>query len=136
MKKDKLRIILITIVSVLLLATVLLYGYMVVSKKEVDLGSSIAFLASFLVVIFMAFFVTRRYKDIKQGMPLEDERSKKIMHRAAAMTFYISIYLLLVIGWFGDDHFERPSQATGAGILGMAIIFFISWVYFSRQEKL
>jgi hypothetical protein len=91
----------------------------------------------------MAFFILRRYKDIKQGMPFEDERSKKVMTSAAAHSFFISLYWLLIISMF-ESFFAKmfgtekldASQTVGGGIAGMAIIFLICWFYYEKKGKL
>ena len=140
MKKDTFRVILMAIISVALLATISLYGYMVISKREVDLGSSIAFIIPLLIVVFMAFFITRRYRDIKQGMPFEDERSKRIMTQAAAKAFYVTLYWLLAISWFeeffagmfGVEHLDA-GQTVGGGIAGMAVAWFAFWFYYNKK---
>ncbi len=144
MNKDKFRLILMAAITIALLTTISLYGYMVISKKEVDLGSSIAFIIPFLIVFFMVFFIVRRYKDVKEGMPLEDERSRKVMTQAAAKSFYVSLYWLLFISWF-ESFFARTlfglehltaSSTVGGGIAGMAVAFFIFWIYYNRKGKL
>jgi len=140
MKKDTFRVILMAIISVALLATISLYGYMVISKREVDLGSSIAFIIPLLIVVFMAFFITRRYRDIKQGMPFEDERSKRIMTQAAAKAFYVTLYWLLAISWFeeffagmfGVEHLDA-GKTVGGGIAGMALAWFAFWFYYNKK---
>jgi len=140
MKKDKLRIILMSIVSVLLLGTISLYAYQVISGGEVNLGSLIAFIIPLLIIVFMAFFIIRRYRDIKSGMPLEDERSKRVMTQAASKSFYVTLYWLLFIsffesslaGAFGAEHLDA-SQTVGGGILGMAVAWFVFWLYYNKK---
>jgi uncharacterized membrane protein len=143
MKKDKFRIILMIIVTSLVLVTSLLYGTETILKDKTSPGNFIAFIIPLLVVIFMVFLIEHRYRDIKEGMPLEDERSRKVTNRAAATTFYISLYWLMFISFF-EAFFARLSgaerldagQTTGIGIAGMAIIFIISWFYYNYKGKL
>ncbi|MFC1594951.1 DUF2178 domain-containing protein [Patescibacteria group bacterium] len=143
METDKKRLIVMAIVTILLLATVSLYGFQVVSNREINPGSIIAFAIPILAVIFMIFFITRRYRDIKYGMPLEDERSRKVMTNAAAKAFYISLYWLLVISWFessfanmfGVEHLDA-GQTAGGSIAGMAIAWFACWLYYNRKGQL
>ena len=97
MKNDKSRIILIAIITILVLGTTLLYGAEIARKGKINPGDSIAFVIPLIVIVFMIFFIKNRYADIKEGMPFEDERSRKVMTQAAAMTFYISLYWLLFI---------------------------------------
>ncbi|MFH1575463.1 MAG: hypothetical protein ABIB55_00780 [Candidatus Nealsonbacteria bacterium] len=141
MKKDKTRLILITTITIILLATISLYGYTVVSKREVTAGSLISFIIPLLVIVFMALFITKRYKDMKQGVPFEDERSKKVINQAAAKSFYVSLYWLLAISWF-EPFFAKnlfgvekldAVQTVGGAIGGMAIFFFIFWFYYNKK---
>jgi len=143
MRNEKLRITIIIIITILLLATILLYGAQVIKLGKVNLGNSIAFVIPLMTVVFMAFFITRRYRDIKQGIPFEDERSRKVMTKAAATTFYVSLYWLLLISFFessfarmfGVEHLDA-NQTVGGGIAGMAIFFFVFWIYYDRKGKL
>ncbi|MFC1629714.1 hypothetical protein ACFL11_00600 [Patescibacteria group bacterium] len=144
MKKNKTRLILITIVTIALLTTITLYGFTIASKGEVNIGTLIPFMIPLIIVIFMAFFITRRYKDMKQGMPLEDERSKKVITQAAAQSFYVSLYWLLVVSWF-EPFFAKnlfgvekldAGQAIGVAIGGMAIFLFIFWFYYNKKGQL
>lgn len=144
MKKDKFRLILIAVLTFTLLVGIALYGFITISEKEVKLGSLISILIPLLLVIFMTFFILRRYKDIKQGMPLEDERSRKVMTQAAAKSFYVSLYWLLFISWFESFFADKlfgleqldAGQTVGGGIAGMAVAFFIFWIYYDRKGKL
>ncbi len=65
--------------TIILLVSAAIYGFMIVSKREANLGDAIPFAAPLIAVIFMEFFIWRRYKYIKEGMLLEDERSRKVM---------------------------------------------------------
>jgi hypothetical protein len=144
MKKDRNRLILIATVTVTLLTIIVLYSFSTLSKGGVSPRSLISILIPLLVVAFMAFFITRRFKDINQGMPLEDERSKKVMTQAAAKSFYVSLYWLLAISWFESFFAENlfgvekldAGQTVGGAIGGMAIFFFIFWFYYNKKGQL
>lgn len=143
MSKDKFRLNLIIIVTGLVLLTSLLYGYEITSNNKINLGASIAFVIPLIAIVFMVFFIRNRYKDVKEGMPLEDERSRKVMNRAAAMTFYVSLYWLLFISYF-EEFFARMAgiekldagQTVGIGIAGMTITFIIAWLYYNKKGRL
>lgn len=57
MKKDKTRLILITMVIVTLLATIVLYGFTVVSRGEVNIGTLISLMIPLIIVVFMVFLL-------------------------------------------------------------------------------
>ncbi|MFH1401377.1 MAG: hypothetical protein ABIG40_00155 [Parcubacteria group bacterium] len=132
------------VLTLLVLGGAILYAIMSAAAGERNFGGLIPILVPVLVVIFMAFFIQKRYRDIKEGMPMEDERSRKVVTRAAAKSFYFSLYWLLTISWF-EPFFARvlfggekldASQTVGGGIAGMAIFFFIFWFYYDKKGKL
>jgi hypothetical protein len=141
MQRNKTKLFLMAVLSFTLLLTIAAYGFFALKKDGIDFGNVIGFVVPLLVVIFMAFFLVRRYRDVKQGQPMEDERSRKVMNAAAAKSFYISLYWLLAISWFeslfaeklfGSAHLDA-SQTVGGGIAGMAIIFFLAWFYYQKK---
>src|SRR5512139_2732736 len=84
-----------------------------------------------VIIVVVAFALLLGYKRIssaKKGEPAEDEMSRKVMQKASSLSFYISIYLWLAIGYFSDRFNCETHTVTGAGILGMAVIFAICWV--------
>lgn len=91
-----------------------------------------------MILLFMIPFIKKRYFDVKAGYPIEDERSKKVMNNAAAKSYLASIYWLLALGWLSDGviNFRDISQAMGMGILGMAVIFGLFYVYYNRKEDI
>ncbi|MDD5433143.1 MAG: hypothetical protein PHE77_00570 [Candidatus Pacebacteria bacterium] len=144
MSNDKIRLILITIVSITLFATIILYSFLSVSKREIHAGGLLPILIPLIVIAFMAFFIVRRYKDIKQGMPLEDERSRKVITKASALSFQFSLYWLLAISWF-EPFFAKvlfngekldASQTVGGGVAGMAVFFVVFWLYYNQKGQL
>lgn len=143
MKKDKLRIIGMVILTCLVLGTGLLYMATIFTKGKINLENFFPFIIILIAVLFMVYFIKHKYRDVKEGMPLEDERSRKVMTQAAAMTFYVSIYWLLAISFF-EDFFAKITnvekldvgQTIGIGIAGMTICFIVAWFYYNRKGKL
>ena len=144
MAKDKTRLILMTIITLLVLGTSILYGLTTISKGKFNTGALIPFMIPLMVVILMIFFIARRYNDIRQGMPFEDERSKKVVTQAAAQSFYVSLYWLLAISWF-EPFFAKnlfglekldAGQTVGGAICGMTIFFFAFWFYYNKKGRL
>lgn len=82
-----------------------------------------------LVVGFAFFLAFRRLRDARNMTPGEDEMSKKIMRRGAATAYYLSLYLWLVIMMFEERIQLERNSLIGAGILGMAILWVLSWIY-------
>ncbi len=93
-------------------------------------GTTILMISIQLVVlVFAVIVVYKRWSAAKQKLPAEDEMSKNIRQRGAATSYYVSIYMWLVLMYFEEDINLEGHTLIGAGILGMAIIFGLSWVY-------
>jgi len=88
-------------------------------------------MAIILVVIGLLALIVAilRFKSFKNREPMEDEYSKKIMQKTAAYSFYISLYLWLVVSYFSEDSGMDTQQVIGLGVVSMAIVFVISWIF-------
>jgi len=74
------------------------------------------------------FFGYKRLTSVKRGEPVEDELSKKVVQKAAALSYFISLYLWVFMIWLKDRVALDTEELLGSGILAMAVIFGISWV--------
>ena len=85
-----------------------------------------------LIILFVVAFATilgiRRVKSLRENEPTEDELSKSIMTRASSLSYYISLYFWLVLLYFSNRISLETHTLIGNGILGMAVIFVISWL--------
>ncbi|MBN1789001.1 MAG: hypothetical protein JW830_00805 [Bacteroidales bacterium] len=81
-----------------------------------------------LVVGFAVYLGYKRFSSAKRGEPAEDEMSRKVMRKTASWSYYISLYLWLAIMYFSDRIKLENHALIGAGILGMAVVFAISWL--------
>ncbi len=133
--KNKTRIVLAATITLLVILTSLLWMTTLIAKgKSIDsiLPGGIAV----LIALFMIPFIKRRYFDVKKGYPHEDERSKKILLHATAKAFSLSIWWMLALMFYTGMGVEEhgfpeliPRHVAAAGIIGMAIIFAISYFY-------
>jgi len=131
---DKTKTILMGIVSALVILTSLLWFETALGKGK--MGNAMIVAGPAIIIIVLAVWVfLRNYRSVKGGFPVEDERSKRVMEKAFAKAYLISIYLLLAIGFASDDliQFRDVSQAMSAGILGMVLIFWLCWMYYNRK---
>ena len=79
-----------------LLAIVVALSLVVYAFTSGNLGySAILVIIAALLLIIFGVFALRRYNDAAKGLPFDDERSRRVMEKAAATTFYITIYVLL-----------------------------------------
>jgi len=94
-------------------------------------GTTSEILIISIVVILVAFAVylgVIRLKSLKRNEPAEDELTRKIMTKASSVSFYITLYMWLFIMYFSDKTTLETHSLIGAGIAGMALIFFLSWI--------
>ncbi|UCD03619.1 MAG: DUF2178 domain-containing protein [Candidatus Woesearchaeota archaeon] len=133
--KDKLRIAAIIIIGLLVIATGALFSLTAFIKGDIY-GGIMGILIAIIIFIFAIFVYIRGNKDLKKGLPLKDERSRKVIEKATSKAFLVSLYLLLAIGFLSDDiiHFRDVSQATGISVAIMAILFAVFWAYYNKKE--
>jgi peptidoglycan/LPS O-acetylase OafA/YrhL len=121
------KTIFIAVLSVSVLVSMIFW--LVRSEVSLNLKGSSMVIIQFVVVVFAIFFAFRRLRSAKQNLPAEDEMSKKILRRGAATSYYVSIYMWLAFMFFEERIDLERSTLIGAGILGMALIYALSWIY-------
>jgi NhaP-type Na+/H+ or K+/H+ antiporter len=82
-----------------------------------------------LLVGFAVFRGSARIRSHLRHEPSEDELSKQVMTKASSLAFYVSIYLWLFIMYTSDRVTLATQSLIGAGIMGMAVIFLVSWLF-------
>jgi hypothetical protein len=70
----------------------------------------------------------------KRGQPADDELSLKLLHRAAMVSYLISLNLWAIIIYIGSKTQVDPFLLLGAGMLGMAFVFAASWVVLKSRR--
>lgn len=88
--------------------------------------------SSFVLIIVAGFgllVVFRRFKSIRIDEPTDDELSNLILQKSSSLSFYISLYLWLIISYFSGKINIEVEELIGYGIIGMAIIFAGIWSF-------
>jgi hypothetical protein len=85
-----------------------------------------------LVVLSFGFYTAyRRFSSSRKGQPAEDELSRIVRMKASSLSFYISIYLWLLIMFLTERMKWEADRMFGWGIIGMALTFVLCWVFFN-----
>lgn len=89
----------------------------------------------FVGVIFILFLVSivlsiKKLKSTKQGLPEKDEMSTKIINKAASTSFYISLFVWLIIIYVLRNNIGNTNVIIGYGIISMALTFILNLIYF------
>lgn len=111
-------------ISALIVATLFILESKGIFLRE---NSTLTLILSVIGLLALIFAIIR-IKSIKNREPVEDEYSRKIMQKTASYSFYVSLYLWLMISYFSEDSGIDTQQIIGLGVVGMAIVFAISWV--------
>ena len=133
MRKDIRKATFIAVLAVSVLVTMIIW--FVRSGATLDIQGSSIMIIQFVVIAFAIIVVFRRLKSAKQNLPAEDEMSKGILRKGAATSYYVSLYMWLAFMFFEDRIDLERSTLIGAGILGMAVIYALSWVYHSYIRR-
>ena len=99
---------------------------------------SIAIVVVILAVIFIGKYL-KITKDAKKGLTIEDERSRKVLLLTGAKSFQISMWYLFVLIWVSgvlDIITLNATTALVSAMVGMAVIFGITWLWANKQEDL
>ncbi|MDT8400396.1 MAG: hypothetical protein RQ743_01770 [Bacteroidales bacterium] len=85
--------------------------------------------AIIIILVAFAFFVgIQRLRNARRGEPTEDELSKRVLQKTAALSYYISLYIWVFIIFIKDRIEFDTEQLLGTGILAMAITFALIWL--------
>lgn len=123
------KAVIIFIVAALVIAAAILW---VMSSSWNFKPSDITSYAVLILVVGFALFIGfKKLSSARKGEPVEDEMSKKVMRKTAAYSYYISLYLWLVLMYFSDKVEYEVQTLIGAGILGMALVFTLCWLVFN-----
>jgi len=73
------------------------------------------------------------HDNVRRGLPMKDERTRRIETKAAAWGFYVNLYALLALGMFGDA--LEVHTATGIAVLVSALVFLVSYMLLNRSDR-
>ena len=71
-----------------------------------------------------------RLKKQRQGVPSEDEFSKKILNKASSASFYLSIFMWVAMNYIFHKLELNKDLLVMTGVLGMSVLFCSCWVYY------
>lgn len=134
-KSPKRAFILMVTVLVLLLFTIVLWSvqaYRLSGSAIREIG--LQGIVLLLILLFMIPLLKTAWTNVRVGLPMHDERSKKIVMTAGYYAFLVSIYVWLGIMFF-EEYFTVHSAGAFA-ILVAAVVFGIAYVILSRRHKL
>ncbi len=103
--------------------------WLIRTDNPINIKGTLMISIQIVVVAFAIVVVFRKLKAAKLKLPTEDELSKNILRRGAATSYYASMFMWIGFMYFEDRIKLEGYRLIGAGILGMALIFALSWIY-------
>jgi hypothetical protein len=135
MKEIK-KIIIMTLVGIMVLIGVLFY---ILGSSKMELGELFLIIIPIILVIATLILVFDRIKNLKVGLPSEDERAKKINWKAGAYSYFSTIWIAVGLMWYNifAENLNLPilnvGQVIAAIILLSGLCFFGFSFYFMRK---
>lgn len=84
----------VAIAAIVLLAS----GLFVLLAEGVSLWSMVMFLTVVAIAVVALVLAARVLRDLRSGIPVQDERSRALNAKAGYYSFYLSMYLMLALG--------------------------------------
>jgi len=107
--------------------------WVVQTDEEISVVFETAYVGLIAIFFLLSiYFAWQRKKQRKQGLPQDDELSRKITEKAAAYSFYISLILWLFLIFIQSHSWINSKWLFLFGIIGMAFSFLICWIVFNR----
>jgi len=123
-------------------SVVVLLALFITASENLDLIEYIFIVLLIGLVIGSTLIVLKRTKDIKAGLPVDDELSNKISHRAGYYAWFASIWIAVGLIWYNSlivDVFGVPEltteQSLGTVVLLSGVIFLGAVFYFNRKDN-
>ncbi|HOP05064.1 MAG TPA: hypothetical protein PL017_11735 [Tenuifilaceae bacterium] len=106
-------------------------AWLIYNFNETSIMENLHFGVILVLLIFAVFVGYKRLSSEKRGEPTEDELSKKLVQKAAALSYFISLYLWVFMIYIKDRVQMDVEVLMGSGILAMGVVFAASWLFFN-----
>ena len=131
--KDKLTAIVGAGVAVLVIFTFMFYF---LGKDTIELFDILSVIIVIILVTTSIYLIGDRVKNLKAGLPAQDERLKFAGYRAGYYGFIAAIWSAVGSNLGYNIIFDaelRGGLVTASVVLISGIVFMISYIYFSRK---
>lgn len=127
----KTKLILLLTVLILMIIGTLVFTTSLFSSGNYKIGLLLVITTSIVIGILL-FFIKNCYYNLKDNIPSDDERTKKIRMYAAGSSYFISLYSWILLLAF-QKYFDKDDLLI-TGLLIMTISFYISWIILRKKE--
>lgn len=121
------------VILLTLLLLTIIFSVLFTIKFERNLIENIHLITIIILVIFGFIFIYSRLRSINDKEPIDDEYTKKLIQKTSSISFYVSLYLWVIILIIKDRFHMDLELWIGTGILSMSITFMV--VFFVLKLK-
>lgn len=127
--KDKIGIFVGIGIAALVIVTLFFYVF---NAGDLDLNEILPIAIAFILVISTSYILWDRIKNIKRGLPAQDERLKITNYKACYYGFIVSIWSAVgapLLSGIIFDHELSGHHVTAVVVLFGGLAFMISYIY-------
>ncbi len=131
--KEKMTIVVGAGIAVLVIFT---FAFYFIAKETIELFDIVSILIIVILVTTSIYFIWDRLKNLKAGLPAQDERLKLAGYKAGYYGFIAAIWSAIGSNLGYNILFDqelRGGLVVAAVVLVSGIVFMISFIYFSRK---
>ncbi|MDP4553555.1 hypothetical protein Q9251_22155 [Alkalihalobacillus macyae] len=128
---SKIALILVSILSVSLAAGLLFQMFTVFSNDAMTTSELILTITTMVVMLLLIPIFLRLWKNIRGGIPHDDEFSQKMKMFAAGYSYFSSLIIWLVLFAF-HKHIQQDDLLM-LGLSGMIFSFGVNWLLVRRK---
>jgi hypothetical protein len=131
--KEKITIALGAGIAVLVIFT---FGFYLLAKDTIELFDIMTILIVTILVVTSIYLIWDRVKNLKAGLPAQDERLKLAGYRAGYYGFIAAIWSAVGTNLGYNIIFDaelRGGLVVAAVVLVSGIVFMVSYIYFSMK---
>ena len=110
--------------------------YYIIADPSIELFDIISISIILIIVLTSSYIIFDRYKNIKKGLPAQDERLKLAAYKAGYYGFVAAIWSALgsnMISIMLFDQDLRGGLVVAAVVLTSGAVFMLSYFYLSRK---
>ena len=123
-------------IGILVLLGVLLY---ILGSETIDLVEIGLIVLPIILVIGVLFILKDRLSNLRAGLPVEDERAKKLGWKAGAYSYFATIWLAVGSLWYNifAENYNLPilgvEGVIAVIVLGSGIVWMTLFFVFTRK---
>jgi len=133
--KDKIGIFVGIGIAALVIVTILFY---VLNASNLELNEILPIIIALILVISSSYILWDRIKNIKKGLPAQDERLKITNYKACSYGFIASIWSAVgapLLSGILFDHELSGHHVTAVVVLFGGLAFMISYIYLAWKGE-